>query len=100
MLARLRPLRPRPRQQDVARGLFDGPRPRHGLVSIPRGNGKSTLAAALELYGLLGDELEAAQVLAVASDARQAGIFYGAGRRMVELSAGLRSSSGLVVVGR
>jgi phage terminase large subunit-like protein len=65
--------------------LFDDPRPRQGLVSIPRGNGKSTLAAALGLYGLLGDGVEGAQTLCVASDQRQAEIVYRAARRMVEL---------------
>jgi phage terminase large subunit-like protein len=78
-------LRLRPWQLDIVAGLFDEPRPRRGLVSIPRGNGKSTLAAALGLYGLLADGVEGAQVLCVASDARQAGIVFGIARRMVEL---------------
>ena len=60
--------------------------PRHGLVAIPRGNGKSTLAAALGLYGLLADGVEGAQVLCVASDQRQAEIVFRAARRMVELN--------------
>src|SRR5680860_811223 len=45
----------RPWQVEIVAGLFDDPRPRQGLVSIPRGNGKSTLAAALALYGLFAD---------------------------------------------
>ncbi len=73
-------------QKRIVRGLFDEPRPRQGLVSIPRGNGKSTLAAALGLYGLLGDGVEGAQVLTVASDERQARIVFNAARRMVELN--------------
>ena len=80
------PLRLRPWQVDIVRGLFDDPRPRQGLVSIPRGNGKSTLAAALGLYGLFADGVEGAQVLCVASDERQARIVFNAARRMVELS--------------
>ena len=36
-------------------------------MSIPRGNGKSTLAAALGLYGLFADGVEGAQVLSVAT---------------------------------
>ena len=60
-------LRLRPWQVDIVRGLFDDPRPRQGLVSIPRGNGKSTLAAALGLYGLFADGVEGAQVLSVAT---------------------------------
>jgi phage terminase large subunit-like protein len=75
----------RPWQRDIVHGLFDDPRPRHGLVAIPRGNGKSTLAAALGLFGLLADGVEGAQVLCVASDRNQAGIVHRTARRMVEL---------------
>lgn len=63
-----------------------GRRPRQGLVSMPRGNGKTGLAAVLALYGLLADEIEGAQVLVVASDERQARLVFNAARRMVELS--------------
>jgi len=80
------PLRLRDWQRGIVHGLFDTPRPRQGLVSIPRGNGKSTLAAALGLYGLFADEVEGAQVLCVASDERQARIVFNAARRMVELN--------------
>jgi phage terminase large subunit-like protein len=80
-----RRMRLRPWQRAIVRGLFDEPRPRQGLVSIPAGNGKSTLAAALGLFGLLGDGVEGAQVLVVASDERQAGIIFRTARRMVEL---------------
>ena len=79
------PLKLRPWQKEIVRGLFDQPRPRQGLVSLPRGNGKTTLGAALGLYALLGDGVEGAQVLCVASDERQAGIVFAAARRMVEL---------------
>jgi phage terminase large subunit-like protein len=72
-------------QRAIVHGLLDEPRPRQGLVSIPAGNGKSTLAAALGLYGLLADGVEGAQVLVVASDERQAGIILRTARRMVEL---------------
>lgn len=78
-------LRLRPWQRDIIRALFDDPRPRQGLLSLPRGNGKSTLAAALGLYGLYADQVEGAQVLCVASDERQARIVFNAARRMVEL---------------
>lgn len=78
-------MRLRPWQVDIVRALFDDPRPRQGLLSIPRGNGKSTLAAAIALYGLFGDDVEGAQVLCVASDERQARIVFNAARRMVEL---------------
>ena len=65
--------------------MLDEPRPRQALVSIPAGNGKSTLAAAIGLYGLLADGVEGAQVLVVASDERQARIIQNTARRMVEL---------------
>src|SRR4051812_20858109 len=42
-------LRVRPWQSMVARGLFSDPRPPVGLVSIGRGNGKSTFGAGLAL---------------------------------------------------
>jgi phage terminase large subunit-like protein len=80
-----RPLRLRPWQREIVGGVLDEPRPRQGLVSIPAGNGKSTLAAALGLYGLLADEVEGAQVLVVASDERQARIIYTTAARKVEL---------------
>jgi phage terminase large subunit-like protein len=82
-------LRLRDWQREIVHGLFDEPRPRQGLVSIPRGNGKTTLAAALGLYGLLGDGVEGAQVVCVASDERQAGILLRTARRMVELDEDL-----------
>lgn len=83
----LEALRLRPWQREIVKGLFParGARPRQGLVSLPRGNGKSTLAAALGLYALLADDEEGAEVLVVASDERQARIVWNAARRMVEL---------------
>jgi phage terminase large subunit-like protein len=76
----------RPWQVTMVNRLFDEPRPRAGLISIPRGNGKSTLAAALGIYGLFGDEESSPQVLVIASDERQAGIVRNIARRMVEIS--------------
>lgn len=85
----LKPVRLRPWQRELVAGLFDDPRPRSALLSIPRGNGKTALAAMLALYALYADGEEGAQVLCVASDERQAGILFGAARRMVELSPDL-----------
>jgi phage terminase large subunit-like protein len=85
----LKPVKLRPWQRELVAGLFDDPRPRTGLLSIPRGNGKTALAAMLALYALYADGEEGAQVLCVASDERQAGILFGAARRMVELSPAL-----------
>jgi hypothetical protein len=45
----------RPGSEKSSAGVLDDPRPRQALVAIPAGNGKSTLAAAIGLYGLLGD---------------------------------------------
>jgi phage terminase large subunit-like protein len=74
-------------QLDIVRGLYpsDALRPRQGLLSLPRGNGKTALAAVLACYGLFADEVESAQVLVVASDERQAGHTMRAVRRMIEL---------------
>jgi phage terminase large subunit-like protein len=79
----------RPWQREIVRGVLDDPRPRQALVAIPAGNGKSTLAAAIGLYGLLGDGVEGAQVLVVASDERQARIIFRTAKRVVELDKDL-----------
>ena len=42
-----------------------GPRPRQGLISMPRGNGKTSLAAVLGAYGLYADGVEGAEVVVV-----------------------------------
>lgn len=83
----LEPFRLRPWQRQIVRAVYPatGRRPRQALVSMPRGNGKSALAAVLALYGLLADGEEGAQVLTVASDERQARLVYNAARRMIEL---------------
>jgi phage terminase large subunit-like protein len=84
-----RRLKLRPWQREIVHQVLDEPRPRQALVSIPAGNGKSTLAAALGLYGLLADRTEGAQVICVASDERQARIILNTARRMVELDPAL-----------
>jgi phage terminase large subunit-like protein len=85
------PFRLRPWQRKLVNGLYGDPRPRSGLISIPRGNGKTTLAAALGLYALFGDGEDSPQVIVVASDERQATICRSIARRMVELSPELES---------
>ena len=74
-------------KNEIVKRMFPptGKRPRQGLVSMPRGNGKSGLAAVLGMYALLADGVEGAQVLIVASDERQARIVFNTARRMVEL---------------
>lgn len=84
----LGPVRLRPWQRRIVRGALSSG-VRTCLVSVPRGNGKSTLAAVVGLYGLFADGVEGAQVLVVASDERQAGIVFNLARRMVELNPAL-----------
>lgn len=74
-------------KNDIAKRFFPptGKRPRQGLVSMSRGNGKSGLAAVFGMYALLADEVQGAQVLIVASDERQARLIFNTCRRMVEL---------------
>lgn len=74
----------RPFQRQIIRGSF-APGVRTALVSIPRGNGKSALAAALALAELFVGP-DSAEVLTVASDMRQAMIVLRMARRMVELN--------------
>lgn len=75
----------RPWQIEVLKGLYDDPRPRQGLCSISRKQGKTLLAACLALYHLLGDGEESAEVLVVSSDVRTAMVTFRLARRMVEL---------------
>ncbi len=72
-------------QRELIRGAFGEPRPRLALWSLPRGQGKTTLAAALGLNALFSGE-EGARVYVVAVDERQARLTFDAAVRMVELS--------------
>jgi phage terminase large subunit-like protein len=78
-------LRLRPWQLDLVGSVLDAdPQPRTAGWMLPRGQGKSTLMAALGLYELMcGDE--GATVIVAAVDERQAGIVFGIAARMVEL---------------
>lgn len=78
----------RPWQLEILDGLLpaEGERPSQGLVSLPRGNGKTSLAAVLALYALFADGVESPQVLVQAASINQAGILFSMARRMVELS--------------
>lgn len=81
------PFKLRPFQREIISGAFaDGIRT--SLISLPRGNGKSALAAALGLAELFVGP-DSAEVLCVASDMRQAMIVLRMARRMVELHAKL-----------
>lgn len=81
------PFRLRPWQLDIVKALFPmcGARPRQGVLSLPRGNGKSQLAAVLAAYALFADDVEGAEIVVVATDERQARRMLHTVRRMVEL---------------
>lgn len=82
----LTPLRLRDWQRGLVGSVLDAePQPRIAGWCLPRGQGKSTLVAALGLYELMTGG-EGAAVVVVAVDERQAGIVFGIARRMVELS--------------
>lgn len=74
----------RPFQREIVRGAF-APGVRSALVSLPRANGKTALAAALALAEMFVGP-DSAEVLCVASDMRQAQILLRMARRMVELN--------------
>lgn len=78
------PFRLRPFQREICRGSF-APGVRTALVSIPRANGKTMMAAALAVAELFVGP-PSAEVLVVASDQRQANITLKYARRMVELN--------------
>ncbi len=82
------PFRLRKWQQEIVKGLIParGLRPRQGVLSLPRGNGKTALAAVLACYHLFADDVDSAEVALVAVDERQARIVFNRVRRMIELS--------------
>lgn len=80
------PLALRDWQRDLVGSVLDAvTQPRIAGWCLPRGQGKSTLVAALGLYELMTGG-EGATVIVAAVDERQAGIVFGIARRMVELS--------------
>lgn len=79
-----KPFELRPFQREIIRGAF-APGVRTALVSIPRANGKTMLAAALGISEMfIGPP--SAEVLVVATDQRQANITLKYAKRMVELN--------------
>jgi phage terminase large subunit-like protein len=78
----------RPWQTRILRQLFkkrkDGLRQyRTALLMLPRKNGKSELAAAIALYGLLADGEAGAEVYSAAADKDQAGLVFGVAAQMI-----------------
>lgn len=80
----LSPFRLRGWQQEIVRGAY-APGVRTALVSLPRANGKTALAAALAVAELFTGQ-PSAEVLVVASDQRQANIALRMAKRMIELN--------------
>lgn len=78
------PFKVRDFQDEIIRGAF-APGVSQALVSLPRANGKSALAAALAVAELWVGEYSA-EALVVASDERQARIVFDQARRMIELN--------------
>lgn len=74
----------RPWQVEIVEDVLDSGARTVGLM-LPRGSGKTTLNAAIALYAFFCWG-EGANVVVVAVDERQAGLAFGAARRMVELS--------------
>jgi phage terminase large subunit-like protein len=59
---------------------------REALIGIPRGNGKSPLAAGVALYGLFADNEPGAEVYSLAASKDQAKIVFNTARKMVRAS--------------
>ncbi|ASW98239.1 terminase large subunit domain-containing protein [Mycobacterium intracellulare] len=84
--SRVVPLRLRAWQLELVGMVLDAdPQPRVAGWCLPRGQGKSTLVAALGVYELMTGG-EGAAVIVAAVDERQAGIVFGVAARMVELN--------------
>ena len=87
----LKPLKLRAWQLELVASVLDAVlRPRTAGWMLPRGQGKSSLMAALGLYEFF-EGGEGSVVCVVAVDERQAGIIFGIARRMVELDEDLSS---------
>jgi phage terminase large subunit-like protein len=77
--------------QEVIEELYGTRRPTQAVVSIGRGNGKSTFAAGLGVFELMGRGELQPQVLNVATSFGQARIVFDQAVAMIEASPELRS---------
>lgn len=59
---------------------------RTAYIEIGKGNGKTPMAAAIGLYGIVADDEASAEVYSAATTAAQAGIAFRDAKRMVEAS--------------
>lgn len=82
-----KPVRLRDFQKEIVTGAF-APGIRTALVSLPRANGKSALAAMLAVADLFAGD-ESPEVLVVASDQRQANIVLNLAKRIIAMSPDL-----------
>jgi phage terminase large subunit-like protein len=81
----------RPWQESIVRELFgrmraDNPKRRAYrtcYIEVPRKNGKSEIAAALALHGLIGDGVKGAEVYSCAADREQASLVFNVAAEMV-----------------
>src|ERR1043166_881048 len=67
----------------------------HGLLGLPRGNGKSTLISALEIAVLILEDVEGIEVYSLAGDKLQARIVFDTAKKMVEASIEAKPDSDL-----
>jgi phage terminase large subunit-like protein len=91
----------RPWQIRILKRLFkkrrDGTRQyRTCLLMLPRKNGKSELAAAIALYGLLADGETGAEVYSAAADRNQASLVFGVAAQMLRNNPDLDSQCYIV----
>ena len=91
----------RPWQRRIMRQVFkkqpDGRRQyRTVLLMLPRKNGKSELAAAVAVYGLLAAGEAGAEVYSAATDREQAGLVFGVAAQMIRNDPTLNQSCYIV----
>lgn len=91
------PFKLREWQKEIVRGIYDpvntnGVRQvRTALLTMPRKNGKTELAAGLALYHLLADRERNGQVYSAAADRHQASLVFNAAATMVRADPNLAS---------
>lgn len=85
-------------QRTIVRDLFDTRQPdglrqyRTAYVSVPRKNGKTTLAAGIGLYWLFEAGEPGSEIYCVAGDRDQASIAFDMARKMVEQNPAMESA--------
>src|SRR5262245_16246421 len=89
-----KPFNLRPWQRRLVRQIFKKGKDRRRqyrtvLLMLPRKNGKSELAAAIAIYGLLADGEAGAEVYSAGADRDQAGLVFGVAAQMIRNDAAL-----------